>query len=56
MVVHGEINFLKTPRLTPQFATTKSPCLTVYRGEIVIVHSGLNHGDAMWMAEIAQSR
>ncbi|KAH3846165.1 hypothetical protein DPMN_088463 [Dreissena polymorpha] len=47
------INFPITPRLTPQFATAKSPCSTVYRGEIVIVHSELNHGDAMWMAEIA---
>ncbi|KAH3755873.1 hypothetical protein DPMN_190572 [Dreissena polymorpha] len=39
--------------MTPQFAPAKSPCSTVYPGEIVIVHSGLNHGDAMWMAEIA---
>ncbi|KAH3804968.1 hypothetical protein DPMN_133260 [Dreissena polymorpha] len=53
MVVHIEINFPITQRLTPQFATAKLPCSTVFRGEIVIVHSGLNHGDAMWMAEIA---
>jgi len=52
-VVHREINFPITPRLTPQFATATSPCSTVYRGETVIVHSGLNHGDAWWMAEIA---
>ncbi|KAH3788788.1 hypothetical protein DPMN_166936 [Dreissena polymorpha] len=48
MVVHRESNFPITQRLTPQFATAKSPCSTVYRG----VHSRLNHGDAMWMAEI----
>ncbi|KAH3822040.1 hypothetical protein DPMN_123809 [Dreissena polymorpha] len=53
MVVHREINFPITQRLTQQFATAKSPYSTVYRGEIVIVHSGLNNGDAMWMAEIA---
>ncbi|KAH3857674.1 hypothetical protein DPMN_100286 [Dreissena polymorpha] len=53
MVVHREINFPITPRLTPQFATAKSPCIAVYRGEIVIFHAGLNHGDTIWMAEIA---
>ncbi|KAH3808649.1 hypothetical protein DPMN_137006 [Dreissena polymorpha] len=47
MVVHREINFLIMQRLTPQFATAKLPCSTMYCGEIVIVHSGLNHGDAM---------
>ncbi|KAH3796824.1 hypothetical protein DPMN_150399 [Dreissena polymorpha] len=52
MVVHREINFRITQRLTPQFASAKSPWSTVYRGEIEIVHSGLNHSDAMWMAEI----
>ncbi|KAH3793253.1 hypothetical protein DPMN_146760, partial [Dreissena polymorpha] len=51
-VVHCEINFLITPRLTLQFTTVKISCSTVYRGEIVIVHSGLNHGDEWWMAEI----
>ncbi|KAH3689440.1 hypothetical protein DPMN_191112 [Dreissena polymorpha] len=54
MVVHREINFPITLRLTPQCATAKSQCSTVYRGEIVIAHAGLNHGDAMRMAEIAQ--
>ncbi|KAH3800037.1 hypothetical protein DPMN_153662 [Dreissena polymorpha] len=34
MVVHCEINFPITQRLTPQFVKAKSPCSTVNRGEI----------------------